>query len=341
MNDAIAAAPEKGLKRTGWALMALALATPALMGAVGVLSAFQVGELTTKVGFAWLAAAIVVDLLTRKRAATVKAQSRIVAAVMALAVAVVAVFNIYQDTQKVKAAKNELVEEFMRTTVEARTAPSTEPTQEAEAVPEPAAQAAPQTGLSDADRTVAYLNKMKQRAMQFAQDSAALERKFNAIDVTTFLTAQNLTTKAGLDATRKKLNAFGAAVAERDAALANHIKLTEQIIRNSGLPDHEIAAGMRGLNDNKTITQKAYADLSAAQLTSLKATVAILDFARQRLGRITVENGQPMFQTQPELDDYRRLFQVLTEAANAEEAVSTRVQALAQSSMQSIANQLK
>ena len=48
-----------------------------------------------------------------------------------------------------------------------------------------------------------------------------------------------------------------------------------------------------------------------------------------------------MFQTQPELDEYRRLMQLLTDAAAKEDAVSQRVNAFAQQTKQNMVNQLK
>ena len=87
MIEAVAAAPERSVKRLGWALLALALASPILMSSVGVISAGKAGELLVQVGFAWLAAAIAIDLLTRKRDAVAKANGRILAAAIALILA--------------------------------------------------------------------------------------------------------------------------------------------------------------------------------------------------------------------------------------------------------------
>lgn len=347
MTDVITAAPDKPAKRIGWGLMALALATPALMGAVGVLSAYKVGELTVQVGFAWLAAAVVIDLLTRKRDAIAKANGRIVAAVLALVMALVSGFNVYRDTQKVDNAKKELVEQFMASTVEAKASANAEPP----VTPPVALAAAPQppaapverqgAAVSEADSAVAVMNAMKVRAKQFAEESAAIDRRFNAIDLSTVLVAQNIVTKAGIDASRKKLNSYKAAIAERDAMLQKHFVLSEQIIRGSGMSEREVNNGMAGMNSSKGPISQNYADLTSAQMATVKATEDILNFAQKGLGRITVEGGQAMFQTQPELDEYRRLFQVLTDAVAVETTITQRVNAQAQKSKQAIVDQLK
>lgn len=346
MTETTTAAPEQSVKRIGWGLIALALGAPALMGAVGILSAFKVGELTVQVGFAWLVAAVVIDLLTKKRDALVKANGRIVAAVLALVVALVAGFNVYRDTQKVDSAKRELIEQFMQTSVAAKAAHAEGTAQVAQAAaaqkPAPAMPVAQQAAAtSDADKAVGLFNAMKVRAKQFAEESAAIDRKFNAVDLSTVLAAQNLVNKASLDASRKKLNSYKAAIAERDAMLEKHFTLSEQLIRGSGLSEREVNDGLAGLNSNKGTVQKSYADLTEAQMASVKATEDILDFAQKGLGRIAVQNGQPMFQTQSELDEYRRLFQVLTDAASAEAAIAERVQAQAQKSKQNLVDQLK
>lgn len=352
MTDAVVAAPEKSVKRIGWVILALALAAPALVGAVGVMTAFKVGELTAQVGFAWLGSAIVIDLLTRKKDAVTKANGRIVAAVLALVLALVTGFNVYRDTQKVDSAKKELIEQFMVSTVEARnaTAPAAAPVPDTatpaamatplqDQAPAPAVQKVAAT--SDADKAVAVLNAMKVRAKQFAEESGVIDRKFNAVDLSTVLVAQNIVSKAGIDASRKKLSAYKAAIADRDAMLKKHFVLSEQIIRNSGMSEREVNDGLAGLNSSKGPISQNYADLTRTQLASVNATEAVLNFAQKSLGRITVQDGQPMFQTQPELDEYRRLIQVLTDSAAAEDVVTQRVQAQMQKSKQAMVDQLK
>lgn len=346
MTEAVAAAPEKSVKRIGWALLALALVTPALMGAAGILSAYKVGQLTAEVGFAWLGAAIVIDLLTRKRDAVTKANGRIVAAVLALVMALVSGFNVYRDTQKIDSAKKELIEQFMATTVEARNAPTpaAAPAEPVSATPVIAATPAPEPKpfiANEADRMVSFMNAMKVRAKVFAEQSAALDRKFNSVDMGTVLAPQAVTSKAGIAASRKTLSYFKGLINERDSMLKQHFIQSEQVIRSQGLTDHEIReaiAGMRGPQDESV---KAYAALSTAQLGSLKATGDILDFTERSLGRLVVQNGQLMFQTQPELDEYNRLMQVLTDLAAKEDVVTQRVAALQQKSRQNLVDQLK
>lgn len=108
--------------------------------------------------------------------------------------------------------------------------------------------------------------------------------------------------------------------------LKKHFTLSEQIIRGSGMSEREVNNGLAGLNSSKGTVQKNYADLTTTQLATVRATEDVLDFVQKGLGRITVQNGQPMFQTQPELDEYRRLMQLLTDAVATETAVTQKVQ---------------
>lgn len=346
MSAEIAVAPDKSVKRLGWGLLTLALASPVLMASVGFVSAAKAGELTVQVGFAWLAAAVAIDLLTRKRDAVAKGNGRIVAAVLALVMALVSGFNVYRDTQKVDTAKKELIEQFMASTVEAKTASVLEPApvalaaapQQEQAVV-PVAQKMATT--SEADRVVGYLNMLKARAKKFAEDSGAIDLKFNAVDLSTVLLAQNLVSKSSIEASRRKLNSYKAINGERVAMINQHFVLSEQIIRGSGLSEREVNDGMAGLNSSKGIVTQNYADLTRAQLGSITATEDILNFAQRGLGRISVQTGQPMFQTQSELDEYQRLIQALTDAAATETAIAQKVAAQTQKSMQAMVDKLK
>ncbi len=332
-------------KRLGWGLLALALATPVAMSASGLISAGKAGELTVQVGFAWLVAAVVIDLLTRKRDALAKANGRIVAAVLSLVMALFTGFNDYRDNQKVDTAKKELIEQFMAATVEAKTAPPSTTDSMTASAPAPSVQPAvpeaPKKQTSEADQTVTFLSAMKERAKKFAEESAALDRKFNSVDLSTILVPQNLISKDAIEASRQKLNTYKSLVAERDQMMSRHLALSEGIIRGSGLSESGVRDAMAGFNSSKESTVRTYADLAAAQLASVKASEDILNFAQRELGRITVQDGQPLFQSQPQLDEYQRLVQVLLSVGETEAKVTERVTALMQKNKQALVDQLK
>lgn len=335
-------------KRMGWLIVAAALLAPAAMGVAGLLSAFKVGELTGQVVFAWIAVAVVIDLFTRKRDALIKAKGRIVAGTLALVMALVSGVNVYRDTQKVDAAKKELIEQFMTTTVEAKIAAqpvvNSEPSPAAIALQSELA-AAPvvlkAADISEADRMVGFMNAMKARVKKFAEDSGSLGRKFNAVDLSTVLAPENIMSKVNIDASRKKLHSYKTMIGERDAMMKQHFVLSEQIIRGSGLTEREVNDALAGLNSNKGTLMQNYANLSRAQLDSVKAIEDILDFAQRELGRIIVQNGQLMFEAQLELDEYQRLMQAMTEAANTEKVITQKVSTQAQKVKQDLVDQLK
>lgn len=332
-------------KRLGWVLLAIALATPIAMSAMGLISAAKAGELTVYVGFAWLVAAVVIDLLTRKRDAQTKANGRVVAAVLSLVMALFTGLKDYRDNQKVDTAKKELIEQFMAATVEAKTAQPSATDTTATPAPaplvQPAAPEPPKKQMSEADQTVMFLSAMKERAKKFAEESAALDRKFNSVDLSTVLTPQNLVRKEAIDASRKMLNTYKSLVAERDQMLNRHFALSESIIKRAGLSESGMREAMAGLNSGKEPVARTYADLATAQLASVKASEDILSFAQRELGRITVQDGQPLFQAQSQLDEYQRLLQVLLSAADTETKVTEHVNALMQKNKQALVDQLK
>lgn len=108
-----------------------------------------------------MGAAIVIDLLTRKRDAVTKANGRIVAAVLALVLSLVTGFNVYRDDKKVDTSKKELIEQFMASTVEAKNNPTIEQAPVALAAPLQEQAAAPMVqkvaAMSDADKAVAVM----------------------------------------------------------------------------------------------------------------------------------------------------------------------------------------
>lgn len=346
MTEDVATAPEKSVKRTSWAVLALALATPSLMGTAGFLSAYKVGEITVQVGFAWMMAAVAIDLLTRKRDAVAKANGRIVAAVLALVLALASGFNVYRNTQRVDAVKKELIEHLMASTAEAKNATAADPTPTAPSAATPQTRAvalvASQLGeASEADRVIRFLNAAKKRSKEFAEESETLERRFNAVDLSEALAPQSLVNKTDIEASRTQLNVLTTAIAERDAMLKRHYALSEQIIRSSGLTQREVNKAMDGMNSGKGVVEKTYADVTTAQLATVKATDDVLTFAQRRLGRTTVLNGQLLFQTQSELDEYTRLIQVLQDAAAVEASTTQRAQELMQRSKQALVDKLK
>lgn len=336
MGETTTANSNKNTTRVGWCLFAIALGTPLLMGVAGFISAYQAGQFVTQTGFAWLVAALVIDFIMRKRDSAIKANGRIVAACIALIAALTWSFTTYRDAQHVSTAKDELIEAFMKSSVEAQKAPLAAPaTPEAAPIPKVAA------GVSEADRMVAFMGQVKERAKKFAEESVALDRKFNAVDLGMVLAPQSLATKAVIQASRMKLNGYKALIVERDAMLTRHYALSEKIIYGIGLTEREQAEALAGLNSKKDTVVKNYADLTAAQMVSLKATHDILNFAERSVGRMVVQNGQLMFQTQPDLDEYQRLMQVLTEAAAVENVITGKVAAQAQQSRQNLADEFK
>jgi hypothetical protein len=310
---------------------------------LGILSTFEFGEFAVQVGFGWLFFAVIGDLLLRKKDPQFRAKGRLVASSIALLMALNIGFTHFREEQKTSAIRKDLIEHFMAATVDADRAPGISPSTTLAQGTE-----SPSVGLSEGQPTGtvpghldAYLNAGKKRAKDFAEESAAINRKFSSIDLSGVLLPKNLTNKASIDASRRTLNSYKAVIAERDATLVNHFALTEKITRSSNLTEKEVREGLAGLESGKALAVKNYGDLTRVQLATVAASEAILDFAEQNLGHMGVKNGQPLFETQPQLDEYRRLVGILNVAVSNESVVSKKVEGDARKLRQSMADSIK
>ena len=352
MTTEVTNAPTKSTIRIGWWLLALALATPHLLNATGLISAYKAGEFIFYIGFAWLVAAVAIDLILKKRHALTKAKGRIVAAALAFVVALAIGFTTYRDTQKVDAAKKDLIEQFMTATVEAKNAVD-QPSITPEQAPSSPLAVAPQrdvstpsvkvaAGGSEADRTVALLGLMKDHAKKFAIDTAALDRKFTTNDLGSALRPENLVTQDGIQNSRKKVEASKVLIDQRNTILPQYFFSLEQSVKSLGLTERETINAIAGMNAGKggaERMQKLYEKLGNAQLGILTIISELLDFAERNLGRTSVKDGQMMFLAQPELDEYLRLVKALNESAAREDVATKKVNTQAQQNKQNIVNE--
>ncbi|MDO8293270.1 MAG: hypothetical protein Q7T29_10480 [Gallionella sp.] len=346
--------PAKTAVRIGWGLLATALAVPLIMAATGFISAFKCGELIVQVGFAWLVAAVVIDIILKKREVLTKAKGRIVAAALALVMAFGAGITSYQDTHRVNEAKKELIEQFMASTIEGNRA-----TARAPSVAEPASSAtvatiASQTpvvpapppvkveaGGNEADRAVVLYGQMKVRAKKMAEDFAALDRKFIATDLGAVLKPDNMVTREGIRNSRKKVETFKSLINQRNTILQQHFSTSEKIIRDSGLSERETNDALAGLNSSKGSILQSYADLGKAQLDSLKIISGLLNFGERTLGHTSLKDGQIVFQTQTDFDEYMRFIQQITDSSAKEEIATQKISAQAQQHKQNLVDEYK
>lgn len=354
MTTEILDKPAKTTVRIGWGLLAMALAAPSIMAAMGLISAFKCGELTVQVGFAWLVTAVVIDIIFKKREAMTKAKGRIVAAVLALVLAFGAGITLYQDTHRVNEAKKELIEQFMASTVEGNRATTSAPSVAEAASSAAVAAIASQTPVvpaphpvkieasgSEADRAVALYGQMKVRAKKMAEDFSALDQKFTATDLGAVLKPDNMVTREGIQSSRKKVETFKALINQRNTILQQHFTTSEQIIRGSGLSERETNDALAGLNSGKGTILQSYADLGKAQLDSLKIISGLLNFGERTLGRTSLKDGQIMFQIQADLDEYMRFVQQITDSSAKEEIATQKISAQAQYHKQNLVDEYK
>jgi hypothetical protein len=341
--------PVRSTGRVAWILVALALVTPVLLSAIGVIGSGKAGYLFVQYGFGWLIGAVLVDLLLRSRSAQAKANGRVVVAAGTFAMAVVAGASLYYDEHRIGEAKSQLVEDFMKTTVDAARVEQTPRAKSTAVDVTPPSSISPPVPVvaeasahrSTTDKMVAYLAGVKESAKGLALENATLERKFANLDLGAVMSAERLSSAEGIQRSRAEVARMQALVREREAIQQRYFSDVESKIKAAGFDESDLRDVSQGFAEGKANTQKLYADLGAAQARSLKAVSDLLDFVYGLQGRTSVQNGQLMFQTQPELDEYQRRFGKLQEAAAAEDVVSKRTLQQVQKNKQAVADEYR
>lgn len=160
---------------------------------------------------------------------------------------------------------------------------------------------------------------------RFAQDTAALDAKFNAIDLSDALAAQTLVSATGIAKARTKVESYRALVRQR---LSNVEQYLDRIEREINAAEFTTAERQRLLNEHgatKRETLEQYRQLDSAQMASMTTLEAILDFAVSVLGTTQIGNGQLLFSRQQDLDNYQRLYAEFTIDAQREAEAIKRI----------------
>jgi hypothetical protein len=277
------------INTVAYLLLALAIAAPiavtTLDGGNAAIAGEQLGEMTVAFAISFL----LLGLLLRSGTQTAKSYGRVVLGIGFLAWSATASFGTWHDAHRVKDAKKRLVESFIQTTFSAALPTSVD---------------------------------SKIRATRLATDSAALERKFAAIDLSDVLTPEGLTSRSAIATSRQKINQLQALISERNAALQRYMADSAKYFQTVDVDETTRRDALSSFNAGKGNTVKTYDELGSAQLASLHSIEEILDFAERNLGRTSVQNNQIMFQTQTQLDEYRAIFAKFQQAAAREESVT-------------------
>jgi len=320
------------VKVTAYLLLGLAIAVPFLVAALDGMNAFDTGRLLGQMVVAFVVVVAFVALALRSSTPLAKSYGRLAVAIGFLAWSAGASIGAWRDAHRVTEAKREMIEAFMRTTV-------------APAQPQAAQSAAtvevvnPSSRAGTTDKMVAFMNGVQIRATKWATDAGALEQKFSAVDMSTVLRPENLTTRPGITASRQKVRQVQELIDERNSTLQRYLLDVAEFFKTADIDDINRREAITSFEAGRQKTLVAYEELGNAQLASLKAVSDMLDFAEKNLGGTSVQNGRIMFQTQAQLDQYQGIFAKLQQAAAEEEAVTKKTLDLQKASRQSLLNE--
>ena len=190
------------------------------------------------------------------------------------------------------------------------------------------------TSNSSTDKLVSLMGKMKYKIKKLGDDMTSLNQKLSSFDISHVLTPERLTTKEGIQTSRKEVRTLQSLIDERQSILQRYFAGVENLIKTEDVSEVDRTQTLDGFNKGKTNTKKLYDALRDAQAASMKSTTDLLDFAENILGSTLVQDGKIMFQTKTDLDEYNRLMGILRSGSTREEAVTSQIMAKIQSSRQ-------
>ena len=305
-----------------------AIVLPLILAPFGAITAFKAGELVTYLGFGWLAAAIIIDFILKSHNALTKANGRIIVGAVTFIVGIIAVINSYQDDRMLNDAKSQLIEEFMKSSIEASNSQSAVqiPAKEITHAEQPSTQAPLSSQQSSTDKNVNFISQIAARGKKFIVDISALNRKESLVDMGTILNLEHITTKKGIQESRKQISYMQSLVNERYGIVQRYFLESESFIKTTFNNDVDRSEALRGLNENREIITQNYANLQEAQTKVLKVYFDFLDLFESALGHTKLQGEQIMFQTQEDLDKYQLLSERMQEAASFEDTARKRVE---------------
>lgn len=174
---------------------------------------------------------------------------------------------------------------------------------------------------------IANAAREEDQAKQFLRDAIAFQQKhsskfadlgarFDKVNVVQYLTPAALTSKDGIAAGRAALEGYQSLLSERNLLLQTYLAEYERFL--AAIPPGDMREGaIAGMGDNKENTERLYRLLDTTQSAHATSIRAVFDWAAANLGRVSVQNGQFMFQTQAQQSELQALAAKLEEAEKA------------------------
>jgi hypothetical protein len=127
-----------------------------------------------------------------------------------------------------------------------------------------------------------------------------LGKRFDAIDLHTVLTAEALSSDAGIAAGRATISNYRALLTERNSQVTNSYAAIEHFV-NTRSPNEAVKRKtLAAMEGPKGATINNYGALNAAQSAEANAMSDVLDWAATQKGKLAIENGRLAFASQPQ-----------------------------------------
>ncbi|NHZ99220.1 hypothetical protein [Massilia sp. CCM 8734] len=205
---------------------------------------------------------------------------------------------------------------------------------------DPGPAAAPATS-EEARQIVAVVNGVNALLKRQMAQTDLLNKEFEKVDMGDTLTPSSLTTRTGIDGSRRKLVRFGELVGQRDRLLADSAAEGRQFLLTAKVPEHYRAPALANATKVAKQTLGLSAELSAVQKEFIKQMSTMLDFSQAQLGRTVMQKGDLMFAGERELATYRRLAVAIDKTGAREEAIVARFNAHVQQLKDNANNKFK
>lgn len=301
------------LRYTGYGLIVLALALPIMMvdttGLYVRASSRLAGGVIGGVLIAWAVLALIARFATRNSNGHGKGRAGLIVGVVLLLMSVANTLQIIEQKRAMESAAQEL----KAAVAGLKTG-------------EPAGQVPTPPG---SDRGEAgMIRAMATMMREMSAEGAALNRKFEAAELSDVVTGPSLVSPASIARSREKLKRYEALITER-ADLFNRLMVrSENIILQSELGNADRAAALKGYYAKKAVTEPAFRELDRTSRAIVATARAVLDFAERNPGEMSFKQDRLMFKKQAPMNEYAALMQRLNADSRSESAAQEKFAAV-------------
>lgn len=158
---------------------------------------------------------------------------------------------------------------------------------------------------------------------QFEKKFQEFGERFGAIDLSVYLTAESLTNPNSLSAGRATLAQFRMLIQERNLLVQN--MTAEGNTHIQGIPDESMRRSARkGFDTNQQNSLPLFEELGKTQMAAASAVEKVFDWASKNSGKLRAKDGQLVFASVAQRQEYLSLIDQLNSAAKQEEAVAAK-----------------